>query len=282
MILSVENLANAIEFCRWSGGQSTEQRPPVPPPGIELGPEKTKEFQGKIADVRAALSTFSRLNDADVCAVEGLARAVEMTMEHSMFYSPAEVAMGDKVLALAMERIDLLRKGKRGLELLGIIEGAPKIQWIVTGHRSKIDRSIQPMGLVLPENWTASKKRRLDVWLHGRDEKTSEVGFLHRRMTQSGEFTPPDTIVLHPYGRYSNAFKFAGEIDVLEAIEATMQLTMIDPDRMRFEVSQWVGRLLANGGSLSRPLVRCDSGGWVLRNHSISKRLSKGRVPSNA
>ena len=34
-----------------------------------------------------------------------------------------------------------------------------------------------------------------------------------------GEFTPPDTFVLHPYGRYCNANKFAGEIDMFEALE---------------------------------------------------------------
>jgi hypothetical protein len=73
---------------------------------------------------------------------------------------------------------------------------------------------------------------RLDIWLHGRDEKTSEVEFLHRRQNQIGEFAPPNTIVLHPYGRYSNAFKFAGEIDVLEAIEHVKSRFSIDPNRI--------------------------------------------------
>ncbi len=73
---------------------------------------------------------------------------------------------------------------------------------------------------------------RLDVWLHGRDEKTSEVGFLHRRRNSIGEFAPEGTVVLHPYGRYSNAFKFAGEVDVLEAIEFTKSILPIDNNRI--------------------------------------------------
>ncbi len=38
--------------------------------------------------------------------------------------------------------------------------------------------------------------------------------------------------MLHPYGRYCNAFKFAGEIDVLEAIEDVCRRYRIDRDRI--------------------------------------------------
>ena len=51
-------------------------------------------------------------------------------------------------------------------------------------------------------------------------------------MTQAGHYTPRDTIVLHPYGRYSNAFKFAGEIDVLEALEHVQANYQIDDERI--------------------------------------------------
>ncbi len=38
--------------------------------------------------------------------------------------------------------------------------------------------------------------------------------------------------MLHPFGRYCNAFKFAGEIDVLESIEHVKQRFMIDENRI--------------------------------------------------
>jgi dienelactone hydrolase len=60
----------------------------------------------------------------------------------------------------------------------------------------------------------------------------SEVNFLEERRRQPGQFTPADTVVLHPYGRYCNAFKFAGEVDVLEAIEAVRRHYRIDDDRI--------------------------------------------------
>jgi hypothetical protein len=61
---------------------------------------------------------------------------------------------------------------------------------------------------------------RCDLWFHGRGETLSELGFIRDRANNPGSFTPEDTLVLHPYGRYSNAFKFAGEIDVLEALDS--------------------------------------------------------------
>ena len=42
---------------------------------------------------------------------------------------------------------------------------------------------------------------------------------MDQRTKSKGYYSPANTIVLHPYGRYSNAFKFAGEVDVLEALE---------------------------------------------------------------
>ena len=60
---------------------------------------------------------------------------------------------------------------------------------------------------------------RLDLWFHGRGETLSELNFLSDRQKSPGEFTPPDTFVLHPYGRYCNANKFAGEIDTFEALD---------------------------------------------------------------
>src|SRR5207248_625034 len=38
--------------------------------------------------------------------------------------------------------------------------------------------------------------------------------------------------VLHPYGRYCNAFKFAGEVDVLEAVAHAKKHYAIDDDRV--------------------------------------------------
>ena len=41
-----------------------------------------------------------------------------------------------------------------------------------------------------------------------------------------------DTIVLHPYGRFCNAYKFAGEVDVMEALAHVKSQYRIDNERV--------------------------------------------------
>ena len=102
------------------------------------------------------------------------------------------------------------------------------------GYVSKIDGSVQPYGLIVPESFTpvGPHRWRLDLWFHGRGEVLSEVNFLEDRRKNKGQCTPPDTIVLHPYGRYCNANKFAGEIDSFEALSAVQERYRVDPDRI--------------------------------------------------
>ncbi len=102
------------------------------------------------------------------------------------------------------------------------------------GHRSNLDDTVQPFSVFIPDSVAAdlAKPRRLDIWLHGRDESVSEVAFLYRRWTQDSQYTPADTIVLQPWGRYSNAFRFAGEVDVFEALAEVQKRYAIDPDRI--------------------------------------------------
>src|SRR4030095_6195704 len=105
---------------------------------------------------------------------------------------------------------------------------------VVRGYVSKIDKSVQPYGLVMPASYspTAAHRWRLDTWFHGRSESLSEVNFLSDRQRTSGEFAPRDTIVLHLYGRFCNASKFAGEVDLFEALAAVKRQYPIDDNRI--------------------------------------------------
>ena len=59
---------------------------------------------------------------------------------------------------------------------------------VVRGYISKIDRSVQPYGLVVPASYspTAPHRWRLDAWFHGRNETLSEVNFLADREKKCG------------------------------------------------------------------------------------------------
>ena len=66
-----------------------------------------------------------------------------------------------------------------------------------------------------------------------RPRRDPERGELHQRPAEiPGEFTPPDTFVLHPYGRYCNANQFAGEIDTFEALATSSKHYPIDENRI--------------------------------------------------
>lgn len=212
---------------------------PVPPPGIELSPEVSHELRESALKLQQNLAELSPSNLApaelrkrDFCAV--IPRAVLMTLDTNMFYNEKEIDAARELLQIGSQRLEALASGASELQVLGADGDSPhglsEPLPLAAGFRSRIDGSVQPYGVILPAGYRPQPQRplRLDVWLHGRGEKVSEVAFLQQRMKQLGEYTPADTIVLHPYGRYCNAFKFAGEIDVLEAIEHVQQWLPID------------------------------------------------------
>jgi hypothetical protein len=85
--------------------------------------------------------------------------------------------------------------------------------------------------MVVPENGF-SGARRLDIWCHGRFENTVELGFMQQRRKQVGQVQPKGALVLHPFGRFSCANKFAGEVDTFEALEHAKKFYPIDEDRI--------------------------------------------------
>ncbi|TMQ33000.1 MAG: hypothetical protein E6K70_15520, partial [Planctomycetota bacterium] len=105
---------------------------------------------------------------------------------------------------------------------------------VVRGYVSKIDGSVQPYGLVAPASYHPGTpyEHRLDAWFHGRGENLTELNFIAGRERTPGEFTPKDTFVLHPYGRYCNANKFAGEVDLFEALASVTRHYLIDVNRI--------------------------------------------------
>ncbi len=218
---------------------------PVPPPGEMPQADKLTELQAELAKVEDALAAAKlaagRQADAWYPDVTIFTRAVRLAIEQQTFYRPQDFATAQSHLRLAKQRLAACERGLSGLPLLmegvSVTQGADEPaghRLLVGGFRSKIDGSVQPYGLIMPAHWTAADDtpRRLDVWLHGRGERELELQFLGKRQRDKGYYSPTDAFVLHPFGRYCNAFKFAGETDVFEAIEHLEQLTAIDPRRI--------------------------------------------------
>ncbi len=108
----------------------------------------------------------------------------------------------------------------------------------IRGFVSNVDGSVQPYGLVVPAGYDPARPTRLDVVLHGSRSATGlgELQFLDTYDTgDTGEAAPSDVnfIEVHPMGRLGeNAYRFEGETDVDEAIEAVCRDYRIDRSRI--------------------------------------------------
>lgn len=205
----------------------------VPPPGVALAPADrdelaagTQRLGGAIDGLRKELAAKPALLDL-LPDVQIFHNAVRYALAYDEFFQPTnEVTAAKALLAAGFERAEALREGKA--------PWATAAGLIVRGYTSRIDGSVQPYGLVVPASYQTpgAQRFRLDAWFHGRDEKLSELNFLTARQKSAGEFAPANAFVLHLYGRYCNANKFAGEIDLLEALEHVRQHYPIDDNRL--------------------------------------------------
>ncbi|WP_162275954.1 prolyl oligopeptidase family serine peptidase [Roseimaritima ulvae] len=207
---------------------------PLPAAGQAPPADVAATLQQRIDALRQTYQQ-QNLTASETADVEVLLRAVELALQQNLFYSSKDIATATDLLDRARSRLELLLAGDRGIKLLQLAgEVLDKPQAVAGGFVSDIDDSVQPYGLVIPAGWSSDdgKPRRLDVWLHGRGDSHTELQFLRTRLKSTGPITPPDTFVLHPFGRHCNAFKFAGERDVYEAIAHVAQQFAIDPQRI--------------------------------------------------
>ncbi|MFO0812184.1 MAG: prolyl oligopeptidase family serine peptidase [Gemmatales bacterium] len=203
----------------------------IPPPGIKISEadraELTKDvaaFEQEIKQARQELAGQVKLLALfpDVLIFH---KAVDWALKYDEFYEAREVKTARDLLKAGRDRLAQIKSRKP--------EYLSECGLVVRGYVSKIDGSVQPYGLVVPDSYTPKtlSNYRLDVWCHGRGEKLTELAFLSDRLRNPGEFTPKDAFVLHPYGRYCNANKFAGEVDLFEALDHCKAHYRIDEKR---------------------------------------------------
>ncbi|MCA9178661.1 MAG: prolyl oligopeptidase family serine peptidase [Planctomycetales bacterium] len=228
----------------------------IPALGIEVSPEDRDALNKGLAELAERIKQLESNKAAQrlLPDVQIYHRAVDVALRHQEFFAPGDIAAARELLAEGLERARQLAAGQT--------PWTTQTGLVVRGYRSRLDQTVQPYGLVVPENYAAlaaSRSVRLDAWFHGRGETLSEVKFIQGRRKQVGVFSPDDTIVLHPYGRYSNANKFAGEIDVLESIEHVRENYAIDGNRIAV-------RGFSMGGASTWQLAVHYPSRWVAAN----------------
>jgi Prolyl oligopeptidase family len=210
---------------------------PIPPKGTAIAPEVRAKLADGLQELTKQIAVLKELHKARPSYLELLpdieifAKAVRYGLDYDELYIDDKARRDDSKTAM-----QLLAKGlERAKEL-----AESKPTWptatglVVRGYKSKIDDSVQPYGLIVPESYSAKSglNHRVDFWWHGRGETLNEIDFLRQRQTNFGEFVPKNAIVVHPYGRYCNGSKFAGEIDTLEVLEHVKKHYNIDENRL--------------------------------------------------
>jgi hypothetical protein len=229
---------------------------PIPPPGVPVPEAIRAELT---ADAKALADDLAKLRDdlrgkpdllAELPSVEVFHKAVDWALRYDEFFDAKQFAVAREQLQQGHARAASLRRGE--------VAWNPATGLVVRAYRSEIDGSAQPYGLIVPPDWKPTDKtpRRLDFWCHGRNEKLSELAFIQDRQTKQGEFVPPGAFVLHLYGRYCNANKFAGERDLFEALEDARKHYPIDMNRL-------VVRGFSMGGAACWQFATHHSGMWA-------------------
>ncbi len=204
----------------------------LPPAGIAIPAEARAELTAGAAALRAEIDATARELAAAqkqrlaalVPDVEIFHKAVDWALRYDEFMAAKEIAHARRMLATGRERVGQLRSGRAPwLDATGLV---------LRGYCSRLDGSIQPYGLLVPAGVKREQPNRLLVWLLGRGEKRTELAFLAEREAGPPQIVPRDTLVLVPYGRFCNATKFAGEVDVFEAMTSLRTTYHVDDERV--------------------------------------------------
>ena len=212
-------------------GATASFRGSLPPkPTGELNKDQIAELSERLIKLKTAFETVSK--HARAADAEVFLKAVGYAIEFQEWYGKKPDDDFKKASALldeADKRIASLKKG----ETPWMNGSGQKI----LGFYSKIDRSPQPYGVEIPEGLSFGKGKSgvpMWIWLHGRGDTDTDLHFVFSRLNakKPGQFQPKGTIVIHPFGRYCNGWKSAGETDVFEARDDAVSRFNIDTNRI--------------------------------------------------
>jgi pimeloyl-ACP methyl ester carboxylesterase len=208
------------------GGRGAPPPPPIEPKPQELAKvkEKTEQIEALVKDLRARHADPRMLGDVEVYAKAG-----RMLLEFpELFGTQNAIDHSFLVLDQGMEHAKQLQSGQPQWN-----QGRKQIH----AYYSEIDGSVQPYGITLPANYDPAKPARLYVWLHGRQNNTTESEFISSFLTPRPPGNAPvadqGQIQLDCFGRINSAgWHWAGEADVFEAIAAVKARFNIDDKRV--------------------------------------------------
>ena len=184
----------------------------------------------RVAMMKAASAASHQAGSMDLRAdADIFAKGVLWALRYDTALQAPDVEAIKKAEKRLVERVSALDANQR--------PWTTKKGRVARGFVSAVDGSTQPYGVIVPRHYDSVRPMRLDVVLHGSSKPVglSELKFISRfdEGDSDTEGSPDvDYIELHPLGRVENCYRWAGETDVFEAIEAVCRNYRIDRDRI--------------------------------------------------
>jgi hypothetical protein len=213
--------------------------------------DEQREIERKLADLSAHVKALGagKTDRALLADVDIYRKAAEYILRF-----PEEFA----TRAFVADTLSVLDAGlKRARELENAAPSWPKRKGhLVRAYVSRVDGSVQPYALTIPDSYDGSKPARLDIWQHGTNRALNEVAFITQHETSSPIPRDQNYIQLEPLGRTNVSYRWAGEADLFEALASVQQRYNIDPKRI-------VLRGFSMGGASSWHLGLHHPGAWA-------------------
>jgi len=181
---------------------------------------KLTALTASVNALRAAKTDDDLLVDVEVCqrAVENILRFPEE------FFDQQHVANAFTTLDRGLERAQQIKSGNPvWTKQKGRVSRA---------YRSRVDGTPQPYRVIVPDSYDGTRPTRLYVYLHGRGSTDFEVNWMAASERPNVPAPEVSHIQLQAFGRSNNAFHWAGETDVFEAIASVKKRYNIDADRI--------------------------------------------------
>jgi len=189
----------------------------APPSATTPDPATLKIIADKTGQLGKMLASLRRqgVSDLWLAEVEVYHRAAVLVAHHHEYLQRESAAWTIEALDRGLLRARFAATGE-----LPWLQGTGHA--VVRGYRSRIDGAVQPYAVTFPATYGAvpGKRWRLDVVLHHRDASLTEVKFLHQHNGDKAAPTGQDAVQLDIFGRGNNAYRWAGESDVIEALDA--------------------------------------------------------------
>ncbi len=202
------------------------------PSAAELKPiqEQNDRLRAAIDALRGNQALQTRDGQALLADVAVFEKAASWMLRFEEFPKADCIDHLRKVLEKGITRAEMLQQGTADWQL------QPGIT--VRGYLSAVDGSVQPYAITLPEGVKPKEAHRwpLHIVLHGRADQMNEVNFIHRMdgkpLSKKDDQPQQNWIQLDVYGRGNNAYRWAGETDVFEAMADVQRRFRIDEDRI--------------------------------------------------